>query len=134
MSLKMSESEFVEKYKFDINDFYYACIDNILKTRYYCQSVSELAYDIAFKIHQIIGNENEELDGILYKLTENDIYGTKMYTHNIAIPYEDIYITFKIRWEGDHLSVCTWNMEHQNEIQSDEKYEIIDILDEVEEM
>lgn len=72
--------------------------------------------------------------GILYKLTENKAFGSKIYTHNIAIPYEDIYITFKIRWQNNYLSVQEWDMKHEEEVNNDKKYEFIDLLEnEVEE-
>lgn len=135
MSLKLDDDEFLEKYKFDINDFYYACIKEIMKPTYWCQTVSELAYDIAYKIYDEIGDDGKEYGDILYKLTESTPFDTKIYTHNIAIPYEDIYVTFKIRWIGNSLSVCNWDLFQQEEIINDKNYESIDLLeDELEEM
>ena len=129
MSLKLDEDEFLEKYKFDINDFYNVCIKEIMKTTYWYQNVNELAYDIAFKIYDELGYEEKDFFDIRYKLTESTPFGTKIYTHNIAIPYEDIYITFKIRWIGNSLSVCNWDMIHQEEIFNDKKYESIEVLE-----
>lgn len=135
MSLKLDDDEFLEKYKFDINDFYYVCIKEIMKPTYWCQTVSELAYDIAYKIYDEIGDNGKEYGDILYKLTESTPFDTKIYTHNIAIPYEDIYVTFKIRWIGNSLSVCNWDLFQQEEIINDKNYESIDLLeDELEEM
>lgn len=134
MSLKLNNVEFLEKYKFDIQDFYYACIDGIMRPSYWCQNVSELAYDIASKIYDEIGDKDGEYGEILYKLTEGTAFGNKIYTHNIAIPYEDIYVTFEIKWIGNSLSVCDWDMKHQEEIIEDKEYQSIDSLeDEVEE-
>jgi hypothetical protein len=134
MSLNIDEYEFIEKYGFSIHDFYYACIDNILRKSYWCCDVSELAYNIADKIHQEIDKNNVEYDGILYKLSEDIFFKTKVYTHNIAIPYKDIYFNFQINWTGNCLSVKDWDIKPQEEILKDEDYQDIGELENKEEL
>lgn len=130
MSLNLSENEFTEKYGFALHDFYYICIDKIISSRYFCYSIRELAYDIADKIYQEIGSDEDKEFAIMYKQTESMLWGTKIYTHNIAISYEDIYITFKVGWDMGVLIIKAWDMVHKEEIEKDEQYEDIECLEE----
>lgn len=130
MSLNMDENEFMNKYGFSIQDFYYICIDDILRKSYWCQSVSELAYDIASRIYNKIDDKETECNGIQYKLTEKYFWKSKIYTHNVAIPYKDVYFTFEIRWTGNCLSVCDWDIKPEKEINNDKNYNDIELLDE----
>lgn len=130
MSLNLSENEFTEKYGFALHDFYYSCIDEIINTGYSCYSIPELAYDLASKIYKELNDEKNEASTILYKLTEDVIWGTKIYTHNIAIPYKDLYITFEIGWGIETLKIKDWDMIHKEEIEKDKQYEDIDCFEE----
>ena len=130
MSLNLSENKNKEKYGFALHDFYYSCIDEIVNTGYSCYTISELASDIAGKIYKEINEEKFEESSILYKLTEDTIWGTKIYTHNIAIPYKDLYITFEIGWGVETLKIKDWDMTYKEEIEKDKQYEDIDCLEE----
>ena len=130
MSLNLSENEFTDKYGFALHDFYYSCIDEIINTGYSCYSLSELAYDIAGKIYKEINDDKIEEGSILYKLTKDTIWGNKIYTHNIAIPYKDLYITFEIGWGIETLKIKDWDMIHKEEMEKDKQYEDIDCLEE----
>lgn len=130
MSLNLEEREFIKKYGFSVHDLYYSCIEDILRKRYITYSVKDLAYDISTKIFCEL---NEDISDyvILYKLTNNIYWNTKIYTHNIAIKYEDFYFTFKLRWELSFLKVTDWDMKTQEEIENDNDY--IDIEEAIKE-
>lgn len=130
MSLNLEEREFIKKYGFSVRDLYYSCIEDILRKRYITYSVKDLAYDISTKIFCEL---NEDISDyvILYKLTNNIYWNTKIYTHNIAIKYEDFYFTFKLRWELSFLKVTDWDMKTQEEIENDNDY--IDIEEAIKE-
>lgn len=133
MSLNLEEQEFIEKYGFAIHDLYYSCINDICRRSYWCCDVKELAYSIENKIYEELGEDYIESD-ILYKLTENKSLNIKRYTHNVAIPYKDIYFTFEIGGVGNSLSVKNWDLKSKDEIENDKKYEDIeDVLTEDEE-
>ncbi len=133
MSLNLDEQEFIEKYGFALNDLYYACIYDICKKSYWCCNVKELAYQIENEIYKELSEDNIE-SNILYKLTENIPFNIKIYTHNIAIQYKDIYFTFEIKWTGNSLSVEDWDLKSKEEIENDKKYEDIeDVLTDDEE-
>lgn len=134
MSLNIDDDEFIEKYGFSVHDFYYACIDEIMRKSHWCFSVKELAYDIADKVYKEIDKENIENDGILYKLTENEFWKAKIYTHNVAIPYKDIYFNFEIGWTGNCLSVKDWDIKPSEEILNNKDYIDIDELEDQEEI
>lgn len=121
MSLNLEEREFIEKYGFSVHDLYYGCIEEILRKGYVIYSVKELAYDISNKIFLELNKDISDYI-ILYKLTNNTYWNTKIYTHNIAIKYEDFYFTFKIRWELSFLKVTDWDMKTQEEIENDKDY------------
>lgn len=121
MSLNLEEREFIEKYGFSVHDLYYSCIHEILKKRYIAYSVKELSYDISNKISTEL-NENIDDYTILYKLTNNTYWNTEIYTHNIAIKYDDFYFTFKIRWTEGVLRVIDWDITRQEEIENDVDY------------
>lgn len=128
MNLNLDEQEFIEKYGFALNDLYYACIYDICKKSYWCCNVKELAYQIENEIYKELGEDNIE-SNVLYKLTENTLFNIKIYTHNIAIPYKDIYFIFEIGGEGNSLSIKNWDLKPKEEIEKDKKYE--DIEDEL---
>lgn len=133
MSLNLNEQEFIEKYGFDLNDLYYACIDDICRKSYWCCSVKEVAYSIENRIYQELKEENIE-SNILYKLTVDTPFNVKIYTHNIAFPYRDIYFTFEIGGIGNSLGIKDWDLKPKEEIENDKKYEEIeDVLLEEEE-
>lgn len=133
MSLNLDEQEFIEKYGFSLNDLYYACIYDICRKPYWCCSVKEMAYSIENKIYQELRENNVE-SNILYKLTHDKFFSIQIYTHNIAIPYKDIYFTFEIGWVGNSLNVKDWDINPKEEIENDKKYENIeDVLAEEEE-
>ena len=121
MSLNLEEREFIDKYGFSVNDLYYSCIHEILKTGYVAYSVKELAYDISNKIFTEL-NKNIDDYTILYKLTNNTYWNMKIYTHNIAIKYEDFYFNFKMRWTEGSLKVIDWDITAQEEIENDIDY------------
>lgn len=130
MSLNLEEREFIEKYGFNVRDLYYSCIEDIFRKIYITYSVKDLAYDISTKIFCEL---NEDISDyvILYKLTNNIYWNTQIYTHNIAIKYEDFYFTFKLRWELSFLKVTDWDMKTQEEIENDNDY--IDIEEAIKE-
>ena len=134
MSLNMNECEFRDKYAFSIHDFYYSCIDDILRKSYWCCSVSELAYDIAKKIHNEIDADKIEENEILYKLSEDIVWKNKIYTHNVAIHFKDIFFCFEIGWTGNCLSVKDWDIKSEEEILNDKEYTDIDKLEDQEEV
>lgn len=128
MSLNMSEFEFIDKYGFSVHDLYYDCIDDIICKSYWCCTVSELAYNIAEKIHNEINIENSEDKGILYKIKEQEIWNMKILSYDIAIPYKDIFICFEIGWLGNSLSVKNWDIKPENKILENDNYANINEL------
>lgn len=134
MSLNISDEEFIDKYGFSVHDFYYACIDDIMRKSYWCCTISELAFDIAKKIHDEIDSDNTEDNEILYKLSEDIVWKNKIYTHNVAIHYKDIFIHFEIGWMGNSLNVKDWDIKLDKEILNDKEYIDINELEEQEEI
>ena len=121
MSLSLEDRDFIDKYGFSVNDLYYSCIHGILKIGYVAYSVKELAYDISNKIFTEL-NKNTDDYTILYKLTNTTYCNTEIYTHNIAIKYEDFYFNFKMRWTEGSLKVIDWDITAQEEIENDIDY------------
>ena len=121
MSLSLEDRDFIDKYGFSVDDLYYSCIHEILKKGYVAYSVKELAYDISNKIFTEL-NKNIDDYTILYKLTNNTYWSMEIYTHNIAIKYEDFYFNFKMRWTEGSLKVVDWDITAQEEIENDIDY------------
>lgn len=131
------EEEFIVKYGFDLDDFGCKFENDIESKSYWCYSVKELAYDLGYKILNMIGasdNEiNSSLEGIGYKLIETVILGKKNYIHRVAYYYKDLEFMVDIAWVGNSLSVIDWDLITEEEYEKLGYDEIEWVLDDEEE-
>lgn len=120
----MNEEEFKDKYGFSLDDLYYSCIDDILKKSYYLYSVKDIGYQIQDKIHEELGQEYLEPAILCKQIKDSN-------TYNIAIPYKDIYFTFKVTAESSfgNLNVESWSVENAETIEETGEYEDIDYIE-----